>query len=502
MMETQTVKTRYQVDPEFKHKLKEIFNGETFKFCYQCGTCTSVCPMARLLDVYRPNKIIHLAKLGIRNVANSNAVLLCAGCNLCSENCPQGVKVRDIMHALKEIAVEEEASKGSSKEYTTKAGLLSSFEKVLSELKEVIPIPLVYSWLCLCPCEEESKRSEFDELIVDILKRSITAYKKEMTAPIPKIHNEKVAVIGSGPAGLAAAWELNKVGYPVTIFESLPKPGGMLRVGIPEYRLPKEVVDAEISHIKSLGVEIRTQSPVNKDLLDKLLKDGEYKAVLIATGAHRSGKLRVEGEDLEGVIPVLELLRKYNLQSQAKVGKRVAVVGGGNTAIDAAMTALQLGAKEVTILYRRSRDEMPASPWEVTEAESAGIRIQFLTAPKRVIGKDGQVAAVECVKMTLGETDKSGRRRPVPIEGSDFTIELDTLISAIGEEPDFSFLPKEVEVTPIRTVAVDPLTMETSLPGVFAGGDAVLGPASVIEAIVTGKVAAASIDRYLRHKSA
>ncbi|MFH0897551.1 MAG: FAD-dependent oxidoreductase [Candidatus Bathyarchaeota archaeon] len=487
----------HHVDPEFKHKLKKIFNGETFKFCYQCGTCTAVCPVARLLDFYRPNKIIHLAKLGIRNVTQGNAVWLCAACNLCTENCPQGVKVKDIMHALKDLGIEEGYTQESSKEFIMNVGMLSRFEEILSVLRDTIPIPIVYSWLCLSPCGENSKHSGFDELVTEILQHSLAAYKKEEMAPLPKTHKEKVAIIGSGPAGLTAAWELIRAGFPVTIFESLPIPGGMLRAGIPEYRLPKEVIDIEIERIKGLGVEIRTNTPVNRELFNDLLKNGKYNAVFIATGAHRSGRLHIEGDDLEGVIPVLDLLRQYNFQQRAKVGKKVAVIGGGNTAIDASRTAIRLGAEEVNILYRRSRDEMPANPWEVKEAESDGVKTQFLTSPKRVIGKNGRVTALECVKMMLGEPDESGRRRPVPIKGSDFTIELDTLISAIGDEPDLSFLTRDVQITETKTIAVDPLTLETSLPGVFAGGDAVLGSASVVEAIVTGKVAATSINHYL-----
>ncbi|NIR86287.1 FAD-dependent oxidoreductase, partial [Candidatus Bathyarchaeota archaeon] len=249
--------------------------------------------------------------------------------------------------------------------------------------------------------------------------------------------------------------------------------------------------------IKGLGVEIRTNVTVGKDVtIDGLLKDG-YKAVFIATGAPKSRKLRIEGEELKGVMHAIDLLREVNMGKKVEMGDRVAVIGGGNVAIDAAKAVLRLGAKEVTILYRRSREEMPANPWEVRHGEKEGVKIQFLVAPKKILGKDGRLVGIECIRMELGEPDESGRRRPVPIEGSEFTIQLDTMILAIGESPDPFFLPKGIEVTRQNTITVDPITLETSRPGIFAGGDVVSGPATVIEAIVAGRKAASSIDNYL-----
>jgi NADPH-dependent glutamate synthase beta subunit-like oxidoreductase len=272
----------------------------------------------------------------------------------------------------------------------------------------------------------------------------------------------------------------------------------MLRECIPEFRLPKSIVDAEIEQIRRTGVEIQTGTTLGKDFSFSDLWQKGFKAVFVSVGAHKTRKLRVEGESLEGVFDALEFLRLTNESESVDLGKHVVVIGGGNVAIDSARTALRSGAKEATILYRRSMEEMPANPYEIKEAEHEGVKVGFLAAPKRILGQNGHVSGVECVKMELGEPDESGRRAPKPIEGSEFTVLADSVILAIGEAPDVSFLPKEIEVTENNTVAVEPFSVITSQPGVFAGGDCVSGPATVIEAIVAGKKAAGCIDQYLR----
>ena len=354
-----------------------------------------------------------------------------------------------------------------------------------------IPLAAVYGWFSIRPFKGGDK-------LFEALKEFVEDYAKEKISPTPPTHGEKIAVIGSGPAGLTAAYRLVKMGYPVTVFESLPEPGGMLRVGIPEHRLPKEVLDLEIRRIKNAGVEIKTDVTIGRDLtIDDLFRQG-FKALFIAIGAHKSRELRIEGEELAGVIHALDLLKEVNMGKKVKLGEMVAVIGGGNVAVDAARVAFRLGAREVNILYRRSGAEMPASPLEVKEAEEEGIKIQFLVAPSKILGRDGRVVALECIRMELGEFDESGRRRPVPIKGSEFTVQLDTLIPAIGEAPDVSFVPEEIEIARGNLIKVNPLTLETSLLGVFAGGDAVSGPATVIEAIGAGIRAAFLITRYLK----
>jgi len=462
------------VSKEFLEKLLDV---EKLKYCYECGICTASCPIVELVPRhYHPRSLLQRIPQNLEGILTQDELWLCAWCYRCYKRCPQGLRLPEIFLSVRSLAAEQ--------------GYLRGLEKALEIIKREIPLPAVCCWVCFHP-----ERAKVDrQMIVSVLEPE----EERETPPVPKTHGEKIAIIGSGPAGLTAAYELIKKGYLVTVFESMPEPGGMLRKCIPEYRLPKTVLDTEIKRIKKLGVEIRTNVTVGKDLTIDDILQRDYKAIFIATGAHKSRKLGVEGEGLKGVLHALDFLRDVNLGKKVKLGDRIAVLGGGNVAIDAARTALRLRSKEVNILYRRSREEMPANPWEVKEAESEGVKIQFLVAPKRILGKDGQVAAVECIRMRLGEPDESGRRRPIPIEGSGFTADLDAVILAIGEAPDLSFLPKGMEVAEENTITVNPFTMETSLAGIFAGGDAVSGPATVIEAIVAGKRAAVSIDRYLK----
>jgi thioredoxin reductase/ferredoxin len=304
---------------------------------------------------------------------------------------------------------------------------------------------------------------------------------------------KSVAVVGSGPAGLTAAYYLAKQGHKVTVFEALPKPGGAMLVGIPEYRLPRNVLDGEINEIKNAGVEIRLNTRVTS--VDSLLKPGgTYDAVFLGVGAHLGMKLGCEGENLPGVIEAVDFLRRGNLGERVNVGKRVGVVGGGNVAIDAARLALRFGAEQVTMFYRRTQAEMPAAEEEVEAAMKEGVVMNFLTAPSK-IAREGDTLRFECRRMKLGEPDASGRPRPVEIPGSEFVTELDTLIGAIGQRPD---VPKDfkVEVGRGNTVTVN-ADMQSSRAGVFSAGDCVTGPASVIGAIGGARKAASAIDRYL-----
>jgi NADPH-dependent glutamate synthase beta subunit-like oxidoreductase len=276
----------------------------------------------------------------------------------------------------------------------------------------------------------------------------------------------------------------------------------MLTVGIPEYRLPREVVQSEIENIRKYGVEIRPNSPIGTGKgelsIDNLWQQG-YQAIFIATGAHKSIKLGIPGEEMKGIYDGITLLKDVNLGKKILLGKRAIIVGGGNVAIDAARVARRYGVKEVSILYRRSEEEMSAYREEVEAAKAEGIEIHYLTSPVRIVGKDGKVAKVECVRTKLGEADESGRRRPEPVKGSEFIIEADTVVPAIGEIPDLSFLDAEkFDWTENKTIAIYPRTMMTNIDGIFAGGDVVSGPATVIEAIAAGRKAAFSIDRYLR----
>ncbi|MDH5466755.1 MAG: FAD-dependent oxidoreductase [Candidatus Aminicenantes bacterium] len=309
----------------------------------------------------------------------------------------------------------------------------------------------------------------------------------------------KVAIVGSGPAGLMAGWKLAQMGYGVTIFEAESVVGGMLSWGIPDYRLPKDILKSEIDDIRAAGVEIKINTSVGKDItLDEIFNQG-YKAIFVATGAPHNLKLRIPGEDVEGVIDPIEFLKNYNLNKEAKIGKKVAVVGGGNTAIDAARTAWRLGS-DVTIFYRRTRPEMPANVEDIEAAFEEGIKIEFLTLPVEVLSENGKIKGVKCTRMALSGFDSSGRRRPIPVEGTEYEVEIDTLIPAIGQQPNLSFMKgnSKLKTTSWNTLEVDPETMATNVPGIFAGGDVVHGPATVLQAMEAGNIAADSINRYIR----
>ncbi|MEM3550557.1 MAG: FAD-dependent oxidoreductase [Candidatus Bathyarchaeia archaeon] len=379
------------------------------------------------------------------------------------------------------------------------------YKEAVEVIRKDMPFPAICGRVCFSPCEDACARVNVDQAVaIRALKRLVADIEREqgrvMSEPIPKKYSEKIAIIGAGPAGLTAAYELAKLGYPVTVFERMNEPGGMMRYCIPNFRLEKFVVANEIAYIKDLGVEVKTGVEFGKDITIESLKKEGYTAIFIAIGTQLGMKLNVPGEELEGVINAVDFLRAIALGKHVDVGYRVAVIGGGNTAIDAARTAKKLGAREVVILYRRSREEMPALPHEVELAEKDGIKFHFLVAPKQIIGENGRVKAVECLRMRLGEPDESGRRRPIPISFSEHQYEVDTVIPALGQVAETWCLPQELISKDKRgpPIQVDQLTMETSIPGVFAGGDIATGPASIIEAVGAGKRAAMSIHSYLR----
>jgi len=379
------------------------------------------------------------------------------------------------------------------------------FDDALKLIKERNPFPSICGRVCHHPCETKCRRVDIDEPVaLRALKRFVAdnEAKLERRKPKPKLEfhrPEKIAIIGAGPAGLTCAYYLARKGYQITIFEALETPGGMLAVGIPNYRLPKKILKLEIDDIIALGVEIKTNTEVGKDVMfDDLIKN--YNAIFIAVGASISKKMGIEGEDAKGVIPALEFLRNVNLGNSIELGKKIAVIGGGNEAIDAARVAIRLGAEEVTILYHRSKEEMLANPQQIKYAEHEGIKIQELIAPKRIITENGNVKGIECTKMKLSEFfDKSARRMSEPIENSEFVMEVDMVISAIGQNVSADFLKDKLEFTQGGTIKVDKITQATNLPGIFAGGDAVSGPNTVIDAIAAGNRAAVSIDKYLNN---
>jgi NADH-quinone oxidoreductase subunit F len=370
------------------------------------------------------------------------------------------------------------------------------------------PLPSVCGRVCHHPCEKVCRAGESgDPISIRALKRFVMDWaEREGIRFEPKPveqRRERIAVIGAGPAGLTAAYYLAFKGFRPTIFEALPVAGGMLGAAIPEHRLPRKILNRDIEVIKKTGVEIKTGVRLGRDLtIDSLFRDG-YKAVFVATGAWKSMKMGAHGEEAEGVLQSLEYLKNFNLGGEARVGTHVCVVGGGNSAIDAARVAIRdKNCEKVTILYRRTRAEMPAFPEEVGAAIEEGVDIKFLVAPVKVLAKSGRVVGVECIRMELGDKDASGRRRPVPIPGSEFSIELDTLILAIGERPETGYISAKdgIETRRGENIVADAETFMTSRKGVFAGGDAVTGPNTVVDSMGAGKRAAEAIEKYLEGK--
>lgn len=377
----------------------------------------------------------------------------------------------------------------------------------LALIRERGALPGVLGRVCVHFCEQACRRGALDEPIcIKVLKRHVADYEIAAdTKPVPaKSPNgkPKVAIVGAGPAGLAAGYYLGQKGYPVTIFEALPVGGGMAAVGIPPYRLPKDILNREIDIVKDAGVQIVYGTRVGKDITLQQLRERGYKAIFLAIGCHDSTKMGVEGEDAgyAGFIPGVAFLRDLNLGKKIEPKDKVAIVGGGNVAMDCARSSLRLGFREVHLIYRRSRAEMPANEEEIEDAEKEGVIFHFLTNPTRILARDGQVTGLELIRMELGEPDSSGRRRPVPIAGSEYTMEIDVVIPAIGQATDLSVLtPSDgVKVTRRGTIEVDRATLATSQEGVFAGGDCVTGPATLVEALAAGNRAAHVIDRYLQ----
>lgn len=376
------------------------------------------------------------------------------------------------------------------------------FVDALRLIRDHNPFVSVCGRVCNAPCESKCRRAQIDEPVsIRALKRFAADAAERGEIPMPatiksKAAGKKVAIIGSGPAGLTCAYHLARLGVKPTVFEAESVAGGMLVTAIPPYRLPRNVIAGEIEMIKSLGVEIKLNTRVDKAAFEKIRAD--YDAVFVATGAHKGWTLGIPGEDLEGVYDAITFLKDVNLgHNTIQIGEKVAVVGGGNSAIDAARTALRKGAKKVTIIYRRLKADMPAAPEEIHEAEVEGVEIRYLAVPVEAIGENGKLKSLKVQLLDQGEFDKSGRRRPRPIEGSEFDLPVDTVITALSQEPDTEYLDGSVETSRGGTVKVDGSTMRTSADGVFAGGDVVNGPWTVIGAIGDGIKAAISIDRYL-----
>ncbi len=466
----------------FKVKIRKRSPFVDWDICKGCGDCTEACPVDLLNEVDRGLSTRKAIYRPFDQAVPSVFTIDKRGTPACTAACPIHLNAHGYVMATK------------AKRYDR------AWEIVRKERDFVFAAAAAR--ICTHPCEGACKRQLVDGKAVGIrdVKRFVTDWEFEkfggpnIDLTVEKEREEKVAIIGAGPAGLQAAFDLRKKGYKVTVYEALPKGGGMLLVGIPKYRLPKDVLQKEVELVEKIGAEIKYNTKVGEDVKFEELVNN-YDAVFVAAGAHKSRSMGIPGEDLEGVYHATHFLKKINFDEEVKIGKKVIVVGGGNSAMDAARSALRLGA-DVTVVYRRSQKEMPAIPEEVHDAMEEGVKFMFLVNPVEFIG-DGKVEKVKLIKMKLGEPDESGRRRPIPIEGSEFEMEVDNVILAIGEKPDLSFLGENsgIELTPWGTIKVDTVTFQTSNPKVFAGGDVVTGPNTFIDAVGHGKRAAISIDR-------
>lgn len=468
--------------------------------CTACNDCVEVCPVT---VPGTHHKAIYLAE----GAQPGCAVIDKQGKAPCSNTCPGGIHVQGYIALI----------------------AAGRFREALDLIYRAIPFPGICGRICTHPCEVNCRRAEIDKAVsIRLLKRFVSdwalehpeeaAAESDFLPEPPPADARRVAVVGAGPAGMAVAENLARKGYRVTVFEAQPVVGGMMAMGIPAYRLPRDVIRREYERIGTMGVEIQLNTPIGpegKYTLDDLFAQG-YEALFIGVGAHHSHHLRIPGEELRGVVPGIDLLKAINLSHQTDdprwqtkvlsyllggVATRVAIIGGGNTAMDVARSLKRLDVDDVRILYRRTRVEMPAQPEEIDEAEAEGIPIDFLVSPVRIVGnEEGRVVALECVRMKLGEPDSSGRRRPVPIAGSEFSLKVDMVVPAIGQSPDLSFLGERhsFSITREGTFNIDRVSYMTNRPGVFAAGDAITQPVSVIDAIGSAKQAAAGIDAYLR----
>lgn len=466
--------------------------------CVACAQCVEVCPgnalklgqkLCATNDTSAPKytkitETFNFAKAVNENYRENREDVLPSGTAPCKAACPAHIPVQGYL----------------------KLAAQGRYTEALELIKTENPFPAVCGRICNKRCEAECTRGDVDEAVaIDEVKRFIadhdmheeTRFVPKMVNQIGRPYTEKIAVIGAGPAGMSCAYYLAQKGYPVTVFDRNPVPGGMLTLGIPPFRLEKDVLNAEIDILKEMGVEFRCGVEVGKDVTIQQLRDEGYKGFYLAIGAQKSAKLRIPGEELEGVLGGVDFLREVNLGNKPDIGRRCAVIGGGNVAMDVCRSAVRLGAEETYVFYRRSEAEMPADPEEVREAMEEGVKFRFLSAPVEIIGADGRVSAIKIEKMELGEPDEKGRRKPVGT-GEFEIVEIDSVIGAVGQTVDWGTLDVgALKTTKKNTAEADSLTYQTAQPDIFVGGDCYTGPKFAIDAIAAGKEAAISLHRYV-----
>ena len=466
--------------------------------CVACAQCVEVCPgnalklgqkLCATNDTSAPKytkitETFNFAKAVNENYRENREDVLPSGTAPCKAACPAHIPVQGYL----------------------KLAAQGRYTEALELIKTENPFPAVCGRICNKRCEAECTRGDVDEAVaIDEVKRFIadhdmheeTRFVPKMVNQIGRPYTEKIAVIGAGPAGMSCAYYLAQKGYPVTVFDRNPVPGGMLTLGIPSFRLEQDVLNAEIDILKEMGVEFRCGVEVGKDVTIQQLRGEGYKGFYLAIGAQKSAKLHIPGEELEGVLGGVDFLREVNLGNKPDIGRRCAVIGGGNVAMDVCRSAVRLGAEETYVFYRRSEAEMPADPEEVREAMEEGVKFRFLSAPVEIIGTDGRVSAIKIEKMELGEPDERGRRKPVGT-GEFEIVEIDSVIGAVGQTVDWGTLDVgALKTTKKNTAEADSLTYQTAQPDIFVGGDCYTGPKFAIDAIAAGKEAAISLHRYV-----
>jgi heterodisulfide reductase subunit A len=452
-----------------------------YKRCEICGVCLNACPAEAIPDFRHESDSLRGRLYDHSDTALRINVTKVFDLPNCQTTCPVRQDVRGYMRLIAE----------------------GRYGEALELIRETNPLPSVCGYVCHHPCESACTRGRVDDpLSIRSLKRFVTDYDDGRLRPPPagEPKGKKVVIVGSGPAGLAAGHELARMGYQVEIIESYREAGGMLAWAIPDFRLPREILQRDIEYIRKMGVTIKTGIHFGSDMKISDLRKNGANAVIVATGTQKSLKMNIENEDHHGgYVDCLDFLRTCQDRKEVALGGQVLVIGGGNAAVDTARSALRKSKAKVTILYRRSLEEMPANREEVKDALREGVRIEFLTAPKKMLVAGDKVKGLECMRMELREADSSGRRRPVPVGGSEFVIEAGTIISAVGQQADYE--PVVSGVVPREQIlTIDRETLQANVDGVFAAGDFVNGASTVVEAMASGKKAAQAVARYLEGK--
>ena len=450
--------------------------------CETCGVCLKACPAEAIPDFRHEEGSLRGTLYSSSETEPRINVTKVFDLPNCQATCPVRQDVRGYMRLIAE----------------------GRYGEAIELIREANPLPSVCGYVCHRPCESACTRGRVDDpLSIRSLKRFVTDYDDGRLNP-PSVGNPKgknVVIVGSGPAGLAAGHELARMGYQVEMIESYREAGGLLAWAIPAFRLPREILQKDIDYIRTMGVTIKTGIHFGSDVKISGLRENGADAVILATGTQKSLKMNIENEDHHrGYLDCLDFLKACSDQRDVALGNHVLVIGGGNAAVDTARSALRKSRAKVTILYRRSLEEMPADREEIKDALREGIKIEFLTAPKKMLITGDKVKGLECLKTELRDADQSGRKRPVPVEGSEFVIEASTIISAVGQQPDYEPVLNGL-ASGSKALSIDRETLQANADGVFAAGDFVIGPSTVVEAMASGKKAAQAVDRYLETRN-